>query len=71
MPENEEIHAYEFQKDLTFSRFPAYIFRKSPAETEIKVPNFGFRAFSIHKKLIFYSSTILKSNYQSACVFTI
>lgn len=60
-----------FKKDLTFSGFPTYIFRKSPAETEIKVPNFGFRAFSIHKKLIFYSPIMPKSNYQSAYICTV
>lgn len=58
-------------KDLTFLEFPAWIFGKSQAETETNVPNFVFSTFFIHKKLFFQTKTRLKSNYQSASIFTV
>lgn len=42
-----------FKKDLTFSRFSAWIFGKSPAETKTKVPIFIFTALFIHQKAFF------------------
>lgn len=71
MPENEEIHAYEFQKRPYFFTISCLYFPKKPGRNGNKSPEFRIPGLSTHKKLIFYSSTILKSNYQSACIFTI
>ncbi len=55
-----------FKKDLTFSRFSAWIWGKSPAETETKVPIFIFTALFIHQKAFFCFRITPKFNYHSA-----